>query len=54
MPRLEAAVKIYACLSRIDGLKEDVNKKMTSMLLHPYPKVRKMHRTRIPEGETNK
>ena len=39
MPRIEAAVKIYACLSRIESLKKDANKKLASMLLHPYPKV---------------
>jgi hypothetical protein len=39
MPRIEAAVMIYTCLSRIRSLKGDTNKKLTSMLLHPYPKV---------------
>lgn len=40
MPRLEAAIKIYASLSRIESLRADVMKKLISMLLHPYPKVR--------------
>ncbi|KAJ5799803.1 uncharacterized protein N7518_001871 [Penicillium psychrosexuale] len=38
--RLEAAVKVYAALSRIDSLRGGVLKKMTGLLLHPFPKVR--------------
>jgi hypothetical protein len=37
---METAVKIYSALSRIPTLQVEVLKKMTSMLLHPYPKVR--------------
>ncbi|KAJ9208854.1 hypothetical protein DTO021D3_71 [Paecilomyces variotii] len=40
MARLEAAIKVYASLSRMEHLKTDVMKKLTSMLLHPYPKIR--------------
>ncbi|QKX58538.1 uncharacterized protein TRUGW13939_05663 [Talaromyces rugulosus] len=40
IPRMETAVKIYSALSRIPTLQVEVFKKMTSMLLHPYPKVR--------------
>ncbi|KAL1855438.1 hypothetical protein Plec18170_004158 [Paecilomyces lecythidis] len=40
MARLEAAIKVYASLSRMEHLKADVMKKLTSMLLHPYPKIR--------------
>ncbi|KGO69149.1 Tubulin-specific chaperone D, C-terminal [Penicillium expansum] len=38
--RLEAAVKVYAALSRIDSLRNGVLKKMTGLLLHPFPRVR--------------
>ncbi|PIG87156.1 tubulin-specific chaperone D [Aspergillus arachidicola] len=38
--RLEAAIKVYAPLSRLEPLRADVLKKMTSMLLHPFPRVR--------------
>ncbi|KAJ5607403.1 hypothetical protein N7537_004022 [Penicillium hordei] len=38
--RLEAAVKVYAALSRIDSLRDGVLKKMTGLLLHPFPRVR--------------
>jgi hypothetical protein len=37
--RLEAAIKMYAVLWRISHIREEVMKKMTGMLLHPYPKV---------------
>lgn len=37
--RLEAAVKAYATLSRLEPLRLDVLKKLTSMLLHPFPRV---------------
>lgn len=37
--RLEAAVKIYASLSRLEALRAEVLKKMTGMLLHPFPRV---------------
>ncbi|QQK44174.1 Tubulin-specific chaperone D, putative [Penicillium digitatum] len=40
MARLEAAVKVYATLSRIDSLRDSVLKKMTGLLLHPFPRVR--------------
>ncbi|PWY84933.1 hypothetical protein BO70DRAFT_395611 [Aspergillus heteromorphus CBS 117.55] len=38
--RLEAAARAYASLSRIEQLRTDVLKKMTAMLLHPFPRVR--------------
>lgn len=37
--RLEAAIRVYAALSRIDNLRGDILKKLTSMLLHPFPRV---------------
>ena len=37
--RLESAVKVYAALSRLDALRIDVLKKMTGLLLHPFPRV---------------
>jgi hypothetical protein len=37
--RLESAVKVYAALSRLDSLRSDVLKKMTGLLLHPFPRV---------------
>ncbi|KAJ5101766.1 Tubulin-specific chaperone D C-terminal [Penicillium alfredii] len=40
MARLEAAVKLYAALSRVEPLRVDVLKKLTGMLLHPFPRVR--------------
>ncbi|PLB42066.1 tubulin folding cofactor D C terminal-domain-containing protein [Aspergillus candidus] len=40
--RLEAAVKIYASLSRLEALRAEVLKKMTGMLLHPFPRVRNL------------
>ncbi|RAL00906.1 tubulin-specific chaperone D [Aspergillus ibericus CBS 121593] len=40
MARLEAAVRTYAPLSRMEQLHTDVLKKMTAMLLHPFPRVR--------------
>ncbi|PYH96298.1 hypothetical protein BO71DRAFT_321191 [Aspergillus ellipticus CBS 707.79] len=40
--RLEAAVRAYAPLSRIQQLHTDVFKKMTAMLLHPFPRVRNL------------
>jgi hypothetical protein len=39
MARLEAAVKAYAALTRIDSMRADVLKKMTGLLLHPFPRV---------------
>jgi hypothetical protein len=39
MARLEAAVKAYSALTRIDSMRADVLKKMTSLLLHPFPRV---------------
>ncbi|KAJ5327292.1 hypothetical protein MYU51_017809 [Penicillium brevicompactum] len=38
--RLEAAVKAYGALTRIDSLRAGVLKKLTGMLLHPFPRVR--------------
>ncbi|KAL4771088.1 tubulin folding cofactor D C terminal-domain-containing protein [Aspergillus nidulans var. acristatus] len=38
--RLEAAIRAYAPLSRLDQVRADVLKKLTGMLLHPFPKVR--------------
>ncbi|KAJ5782992.1 hypothetical protein N7457_004766 [Penicillium paradoxum] len=38
--RLEAAVKVYASLARIDSLRQGVLKKLTGLLLHPFPRVR--------------
>ncbi|CAG7998159.1 unnamed protein product [Penicillium olsonii] len=38
--RLEAAIKAYGALSRIDYLHTGVLKKLTGMLLHPFPRVR--------------
>ncbi|KAF7587023.1 hypothetical protein BBP40_007845 [Aspergillus hancockii] len=38
--RLEAATRVYAPLSRLEPLRTDVLKKMTAMLLHPFPRVR--------------
>ncbi|KAJ5563572.1 Tubulin-specific chaperone D [Penicillium sp. DV-2018c] len=38
--RLEAAVKVYAALARIDTLREGVLKKLTGLLLHPFPRIR--------------
>ncbi|KAI3012196.1 hypothetical protein CBS147346_573 [Aspergillus niger] len=38
--RLEAAVRAYAPLSRIEQLHTEVIKKMTALLLHPFPRVR--------------
>lgn len=38
--RLEAAVKVYAALSRVDSLRDGILKKMTGLLLHPFPRVR--------------
>ncbi|WEW60972.1 hypothetical protein PRK78_006461 [Emydomyces testavorans] len=40
MSRIEAAVKVYAALLRQESVRKDVMKKMMSMLLHPYPKIR--------------
>lgn len=52
LARLEAAVRVYAPLSRVAGdvsgvvpaaagavLQKDVRKKMTGLLLHPFPRV---------------
>jgi hypothetical protein len=39
IPRLEGAIKVYAALSRATELRVDILKKLTAMLLHPYPKV---------------
>ncbi|RAH69606.1 tubulin-specific chaperone D [Aspergillus aculeatinus CBS 121060] len=55
LARLEAAVRVYAPLSRVAGdvsgvvpaaagavLQKDVRKKMTGLLLHPFPRVRSL------------
>lgn len=39
VPRIEAAIRVYALLRRVNNIQSDVTKKMISMLLHPYPKV---------------
>ncbi|KAL3451930.1 tubulin folding cofactor D C terminal-domain-containing protein [Aspergillus insuetus] len=38
--RLEAAVRAYAPLSRLEQVRADVLKKLTGLLLHPFPRVR--------------
>ena len=38
--RMEAAVKVYTAMSRLEPLRGDVLKKLTGMLLHPFPRVR--------------
>ncbi|KAH8425353.1 tubulin-specific chaperone D [Aspergillus melleus] len=38
--RLEAAIRVYACLCRLEPLRTEALKKMTGMLLHPFPRVR--------------
>ncbi|EGE83692.2 beta-tubulin cofactor d [Blastomyces dermatitidis ATCC 18188] len=40
MARIEAAIKIYSLLWRMGVIKGDAMKKLTGMLLHPYPKIR--------------
>jgi hypothetical protein len=40
MARLEAAIKVYAPLCRLEHLRADVLKKMAGMLLHPFPRIR--------------
>ena len=37
--RLEAAVKVYGALSMLEPLRPDVLKKLSGMLLHPFPRV---------------
>lgn len=37
--RMEGAVKVYAALSGTENLQEEVLKKLTAMLLHPFPRV---------------
>lgn len=39
IPRLEAAVNVYTALSKEDSLRVETLKKLTAMLLHPYPRV---------------
>lgn len=39
LARLEAAVKAYAALSRLDNLRTDTLKKLSGLLLHPFPRV---------------
>ncbi|KAL1955206.1 hypothetical protein VTO42DRAFT_8918 [Malbranchea cinnamomea] len=38
--RIDAAIRLYASLRRIESIRGVVTKKLTSLLLHPYPKVR--------------
>ena len=38
--KIEAAVRIYAGMMAVPRVKGDVQEKMFSMLLHPYPKIR--------------
>lgn len=38
--KIEAAVKIYAGIMAVPGVKTEVQEKLCSMLLHPYPKIR--------------
>ncbi|KAJ5713304.1 Armadillo-like helical [Penicillium malachiteum] len=38
--RLEAAIRVYAALSGLNPLREDILKKLTPILLHPFPRVR--------------
>ncbi|KAJ5802960.1 Tubulin-specific chaperone D C-terminal [Penicillium pulvis] len=38
--RMEGAVKVYAALSGTGNLRGEVLKKLTAMLLHPFPRVR--------------
>ncbi|KAL3472084.1 tubulin folding cofactor D C terminal-domain-containing protein [Aspergillus californicus] len=38
--RLEAAIRTYAPLSRLEQVRGEVLKKLTGMLLHPFPRVR--------------
>ncbi|KAL4802284.1 tubulin folding cofactor D C terminal-domain-containing protein [Aspergillus unguis] len=38
--RLEAATRVYAPLSRFEQVRVEVLKKLTGMLLHPFPRVR--------------
>ncbi|KMU78807.1 hypothetical protein CISG_01847 [Coccidioides immitis RMSCC 3703] len=40
IPRIEVAVKTYATLLRQECIQKDVMKKMMSLLLHSYPKIR--------------
>lgn len=37
--RIEAAVKVYASLSRLGTLRADTLKKLTGLLVHPFPRV---------------
>ena len=37
--RIEAAVKVYAALSRLESLRADTLRKLTGLLLHPFPRV---------------
>lgn len=39
MPRIEAAIRVYAALLRQQSIRRTVMKKMLAMLLHTYPKV---------------
>lgn len=39
LARLEAAVKVYAALAGLEPLRADASKKLTVLLLHPFPRV---------------
>lgn len=39
LARLEAAVKVYAALARLEPLRADALKKLSGLLLHPFPRV---------------
>jgi hypothetical protein len=49
--RLEAAIKVYAAFARLEPLRADVLKKLTSMLLHPFPRVCPISPFAIPRIE---
>ena len=40
VPKIEAAVKIYAGMTAVPSVRTGVQEKLCSMLLHPYPKIR--------------
>jgi len=46
IPKLHAALATYRGLADIAAIRDDVLAKVTSMLLHPFPKVR----SRLPHG----
>jgi len=40
IPKLQAAINVYAGLAHVPSIMDKVLLKLSSMLLHPYPKVR--------------